>query len=174
MSFAPFFANAALPEQVKAGLTLGAHRPVTAGVCIRHAPASGLTGWLEMALSEVALGMIIGFTTQFVFEGMELAGTIVSFQFGFSLVNVIDPNSQVEVTVLSTLHDLDRRADISATRRTPLAAACHGHEFPDDSSGQPRLSTFPGGRLTQNFRRDVAHWRGDSFSDLYSPPCSPT
>jgi len=43
-------------------------------------------------------------TTQFVFDGMELAGQIIGFQFGFSLVNIIDPNSQVEVTVLSTFH----------------------------------------------------------------------
>jgi flagellar biosynthesis protein FliR len=106
MSFAPFFANAALPNQVKAGLTLVLTALLLPVYASGASPASGLTGWLEMALSEVALGMIIGFTTQFVFEGMELAGTIVSFQFGFSLVNVIDPNSQVEVTVLSTLHDL--------------------------------------------------------------------
>jgi len=44
--------------------------------------------------------------TQFVFEGMDIAGQIISFQFGFSLANVIDPNSQVEVTVLSTIHTL--------------------------------------------------------------------
>jgi flagellar biosynthetic protein FliR len=106
MSFAPFFANTALPNQVKAGLTLVLTALLLPVYASGAAPASGITNWLAMALSEVALGMIIGFTTQFVFEGMELAGTIVSFQFGFSLVNIIDPNSQVEVTVLSTLHDL--------------------------------------------------------------------
>ena len=31
---------------------------------------------------------------------------MIGFQFGFSLANVIDPNSQVEVTVLSTLQNL--------------------------------------------------------------------
>jgi flagellar biosynthesis protein FliR len=106
MSFAPFFANAALPGQVKAGLTLVLTVLLLPVYASGMPQDSGITGWLGMALSEVALGMIIGSTTQFVFEGMELAGTIVSFQFGFSLVNVIDPNSQVEVTVLSTLHDL--------------------------------------------------------------------
>ena len=117
MTFAPFFANAALPAPVKAGLTLvltALLLPVYAASSVASAaPAaasvaspSDITGWLMMALSEIALGMVIGFATQFVFEGMELAGQIASFQFGFSLVNVIDPNSQVEVTVLSTLHDL--------------------------------------------------------------------
>lgn len=116
MSFAPFFANAALPAPVKAGLTLAltalllpvyvSSSGASAAPSVSAAASSGIAGWLVMALSEIALGMVIGFATQFVFEGMELAGQIASFQFGFSLVNVIDPNSQVEVTVLSTLHDL--------------------------------------------------------------------
>ncbi len=113
MTFAPFFANAALPAPVKAGLTLvltalllPVYVSTSAAASASVASSSGITGWLMMALSEIALGMVIGFATQFVFEGMELAGQIASFQFGFSLVNVIDPNSQVEVTVLSTLHDL--------------------------------------------------------------------
>lgn len=113
MTFAPFFANAALPAPVKAGLTLvltallvPVYASTSAAAAASVVAPSGITGWLMMALSEIALGMVIGFATQFVFEGMELAGQIASFQFGFSLVNVIDPNSQVEVTVLSTLHDL--------------------------------------------------------------------
>jgi len=113
MTFAPFFANAALPAPVKAGLTLvltallvPVYASTSAAAAASVVAPSGITGWLMMALSEIALGMVLGFVTQFVFEGMELAGQIASFQFGFSLVNVIDPNSQVEVTVLSTLHDL--------------------------------------------------------------------
>ncbi|MGB8836586.1 MAG: flagellar biosynthetic protein FliR, partial [Candidatus Acidiferrales bacterium] len=66
--------------------------------------AAGAASWVAMALSEAVVGMMVGITTQFVFDGMELAGQVISFQFGFSLANVIDPNSQVDVTVLSTFH----------------------------------------------------------------------
>jgi len=105
MTFAPFFSNAALPRPVKGALTLvltALLMPVYASGAQPVATTAGR--WVVMALSEAALGMMAGFTTQFVFDGMELAGQIISFQFGFSLVNVIDPNSQVEVTVLSTFH----------------------------------------------------------------------
>ena len=106
MSVAPFFGNASLPNQVKAGLTF----VLTALLLPIYAPqmpaATATIGWFSMALSELAVGMLVGFATQFVFDGMALAGQIVSFQFGFSLVNVIDPNSQVDVTVLSTFYEL--------------------------------------------------------------------
>jgi flagellar biosynthetic protein FliR len=106
MSFAPFFANASLPPQVKAGLTLVLTALLFPVYASRTVPAATSVGqWLAMALSEVALGLMAGFTTQFVFDGVELAGQIVSFQFGFSLVNIIDPTSQVEVTVLSAFHE---------------------------------------------------------------------
>jgi flagellar biosynthesis protein FliR len=112
MTFAPFFGNAALPSSVKGGLTLmltmlllplyGAAGAAAAS----GAPAPSVTAWTGMALSEAALGLLMGFTTQFVFDGVELAGQVISFQFGFSLANVIDPNSQVQITVLSTFHTL--------------------------------------------------------------------
>lgn len=106
MTFAPFFGNAALPNQVKAILTLFLTvllLPVYMNAAWPDAPTFGT--WLVMAAGEAALGLMTGLATQFVFDGMELAGQIVGFQFGFSLVNVIDPNSQVEITVLSTFHE---------------------------------------------------------------------
>jgi flagellar biosynthesis protein FliR len=108
MWFAPFFSNASLPRTVKTGLTLALTvllLPVNA-VSAPNPVAGGVATWAAMVLSEVAFGLMAGFTTQFVFDGMVLAGQIIGFQFGFSLVNIIDPNSQVEITVLSTLHEL--------------------------------------------------------------------
>ena len=106
MTFAPFFGNAAVSNRVKAGLTIiltGLLFPVYAR---GNAPAAQTIGqWTGMAVGEAAVGLMTGITTQFVFDGMELAGQILGFQFGFSLVNVIDPNTQVQTTVLGTLHE---------------------------------------------------------------------
>ena len=107
MTFAPFFGNAAMPNAAKGTLALvltALLLPVYAAT--GSGPAPAVTTWIGMALSEAALGLMMGFTAQFVFDGVELAGQVISFQFGFSLANVIDPNSQVQVTVLSTFQTL--------------------------------------------------------------------
>jgi flagellar biosynthesis protein FliR len=107
MTFAPFFGNAALPNQVKAGLTLILTVLLLPVYASAAAPAAQSIGqWTVMALGEAAIGLMTGFTTQFVFDGMELAGQIIGFQFGFSLVNIIDPNTKVQTTVLGSFHEL--------------------------------------------------------------------
>jgi flagellar biosynthetic protein FliR len=105
MSFAPFFGNGAMPTAVKGFLTLALTALLLPVYTAAPWHAAGsISSWTGMALGEAVVGMMLGITTQFVFDGMELAGQIIGFQFGFSLVNVIDPNSNVETTVLSTYH----------------------------------------------------------------------
>lgn len=107
MTFAPFFGNAALPNQVKAALTLVLTVLLLPVYAAGNAVAAHSIGaWTAEALGEAAIGLMTGITTQFVFDGMELAGQILGFQFGFSLVNVIDPNTQVQTTVLGSFHEL--------------------------------------------------------------------
>jgi flagellar biosynthesis protein FliR len=107
MTFAPFFGNSSLPNTVKAALALGFTALLLPLYATAPAPVTtGIAGWMVMALGEAMIGLLMGITTQFVFDGMEIAGQVVSVQFGFSLANIIDPNSLVEVTVLSTLNTL--------------------------------------------------------------------
>jgi len=53
---------------------------------------------------ELMIGLGIGLTLELIFEGARFAGQILGFQFGYSLVNVIDPQSQVEISVLNFFH----------------------------------------------------------------------
>lgn len=105
MTFAPFFSNASIAPLVKAGFTAFVTFLLLPVYAAGPSPSSPAT-WLAMAFSEAALGLLMGLTTQFVIEGMILAGQVISFQFGFSLENIIDPNTSVEITVLATLHEL--------------------------------------------------------------------
>lgn len=108
MTFAPFFSQTSVSAPVKAALTVALTLLLLPLYATGNLPPATVSaaGWMGIALSEAALGLMAGFTTQFVFDGMVLAGQLVGFQFGFSLVNVIDPNSEVEITVLSSLHEL--------------------------------------------------------------------
>jgi flagellar biosynthetic protein FliR len=105
MVFAPFFASLSIPARVKAGLTVA----LTAFLYPVYAPRTlDLNGlnWCRVMAGEVMVGLILGLTLSFVFEGAEVAGQILGFQIGYSLVNVIDPQTQVDTPVLSTFHQL--------------------------------------------------------------------
>ena len=103
--FAPVFGGTAVSARIKAGLTLA----ITALLFpLLPTPAFGLdSSQLAMAmLGEAALGLLAGLSLQLVLEAAQLAGHVAGFQMGFSLVNVIDPQSEVDTPVLSVLHGL--------------------------------------------------------------------
>lgn len=105
MSFAPFLGNISTPTAVRAGFTLALTAllyPVTVVPRLALTPLA----WTRLALGEALLGIAMGLCVQFVFEGAQLAGQVSGFQFAFSLVNVIDPSTNVDTPVLSTFHQL--------------------------------------------------------------------
>jgi flagellar biosynthesis protein FliR len=105
MSFAPFIGDSSIPMRIKAVFTVA----ITALVypfCPVPTVALTLTGFTRVALSEVVLGIGVGLCLQFIFEGAVMAGQIGGFQFSFSLVNIIDPQTNVDTPVLSVFHQL--------------------------------------------------------------------
>ena len=105
MTFAPFLGSPVIPARIKAVFTL-ALTALLYSVC--PVPALVLTpeGWTRVALSELTLGLAIGLCLQFVLEAAQLAGQIAGFQFAFSLVNIIDPTTNVDTPVLAIFHQL--------------------------------------------------------------------
>jgi flagellar biosynthetic protein FliR len=103
MSFAPFIGASSIPARVKAVFTL-ALTALLYPICPIPQVALTVTGLARIALSEAVLGLGMGLCLQFVFEGAVLAGQLAGFQFSFSLVNIIDPTSNVDTPVLSVFH----------------------------------------------------------------------
>jgi flagellar biosynthetic protein FliR len=46
----------------------------------------------------------MGVATNIVFEAAQMAGQVLSVQMGYSLVNILDPSTQVESTVIAFFH----------------------------------------------------------------------
>lgn len=103
--FLPFFGSAAIPRQIKALLVLVLTAALYPVISI---PTQALTTFVvvRMALSETMLGLAMGLCLQFVFEAVQMAGQIGGFQLSFSLVNVIDPQTNVDTPVLANLEQL--------------------------------------------------------------------
>ncbi len=105
MSFAPFIGNASIPARIKAVFTL-AITALLYPICPVPQVALTVVGLTRLALGEAVLGLGIGLCLQFIFEGAIMAGQLGGFQFAFSLVNVIDPTTNVDTPVLSVFHQL--------------------------------------------------------------------
>jgi flagellar biosynthetic protein FliR len=103
MVFAPFFGSLAIPARVKVGLTVALTVLLYPVYAPRAFDFNGLN-WCRVVTGEVIVGLILGLTLSFVFEGAQVAGQILGFQLGYSLVNVIDPQTQVDTPVLSIFH----------------------------------------------------------------------
>lgn len=104
MVFAPFFGSPIIPAPVRAGLAVALS--VMLFPFLEGSIAPPPPGQLDFVLwlcRELLVGLVLGFVGQMFFGGLQLAGQIMGFQMGFSVVNVIDPQTQVETSVLSTL-----------------------------------------------------------------------
>jgi flagellar biosynthesis protein FliR len=102
---APFLGSAAVPARIKIGLAflltlfLAPLVPATPDL-----PASGLA---VLLLGEFAIGFLLGFTLQLIFEAGQIAGQVCGVQMGYSLASVVNPdNSQADSAVLSTFYEL--------------------------------------------------------------------
>lgn len=56
-----------------------------------------------LIVGEFLVGIALGFTIQVFFGTVQLAGQIIGFQMGFSMINVIDPQSGENISVLSQI-----------------------------------------------------------------------
>jgi flagellar biosynthetic protein FliR len=103
MLFAPFFGSAVIPPRIKVILVI-AITAVLYPVYSPHLHIVSLSNWPLLVASETVVGIAMGVATNAVFEGAAMAGQILSVQMGYSLVNILDPNTQVDSTVVSFFH----------------------------------------------------------------------
>ena len=103
MLFAPFFGSVAIPSRVKAILVL-ALTALLYPLASAKMPNMSIAQWPTMVFGELLIGLGIGVVTNLVFDGIQLAGQITSTQMGFSLINLLDPQTQVDSTVMAVFH----------------------------------------------------------------------
>lgn len=105
MSFAPFLGNVSIPARIKVAFTV-VLSALLYPICVVPPMDLSPWSWARLAFSETMLGLALGLCLQIVFESAQLAGQLAGFQLSFSLVNIIDPNTNVDTPVLSVFHQL--------------------------------------------------------------------
>jgi flagellar biosynthetic protein FliR len=104
--FDPLLGGRRVPFQAKVALAL-----VFAFMISQAVPGRGLSvdmGAVELAASiagEVMIGLSMGFMVRVVFAGIEMAGQVLGFQMGFSIVNVLDQTRDGQVSITGQFFD---------------------------------------------------------------------
>jgi flagellar biosynthetic protein FliR len=103
----PIVGSANVPRQVKVGLTISIAYIVLLTTDLPPVDLSISVWQLAIKLvGEVAIGLTIGFASQLIFTAVQLAGSIVGFQMGFAIVNVMDPATQSQVSITAQFQNI--------------------------------------------------------------------
>ncbi len=103
MLFAPFLGSAVIPARIKAVLVIVLTAVMYPTASARVAEVQ-VGQWPMLVITEMTIGVALGIATSLVFEAAQMAGQILSIQMGYSLVNILDPQTQVDTTVVSLFH----------------------------------------------------------------------
>jgi len=104
MVFAPIFSSQAIATRVKAVFLIASSillAPVVAAF-----PAARVELDVASIAGELAVGLLFGFLLSMLAEMLSFAGQVLGFQFSFSLVNLLDPNSSIQTPLLGQLFSL--------------------------------------------------------------------
>lgn len=137
MVFAPVFSSEAIPARIKAVFVLAITflvAPVVAGLPQAHAELGVMP-----VLGELTVGLLFGMTLSLLFEALGFAGQVLGFQFSFSLVNLLDPNSPVETPLLGQMFTLMGTLTVIATGLDRIVLAALLRTFATAPVGTVRL-----------------------------------
>jgi flagellar biosynthetic protein FliR len=106
MVAAPMFGHVLVPVRVRAGLAVVLAAVLTPAVPPVAEAATSVWALAGLAVVESAVGVALGLVAQFVFAGVQLGGQIAGNQMGFGLVNLIDPQTHAQVTIVAQWEQL--------------------------------------------------------------------
>ncbi|MGI5921891.1 MAG: flagellar biosynthetic protein FliR [Syntrophomonadaceae bacterium] len=104
---APVFASRQMPVRVKIPLILVLAATMAYFVPVKYAVSLTTPGTFAGALAvEIFVGYTIGFVAYIVFGAIQLAGQVMDMQMGFGIVNVVDPQSGMQIPLMGNLNYL--------------------------------------------------------------------
>jgi flagellar biosynthetic protein FliR len=97
----PILGDRSTPARIKAGLSLLITLLV---VPFLEKPAGVSEDVFSLGFKmggELFIGVVLGFAGRLLFEGIQMAGQLIGFQMGFSIVNIIDPVTSEQVSIIA-------------------------------------------------------------------------
>jgi flagellar biosynthesis protein FliR len=104
----PVFGYTQVPGRVK--ITLGLVLTLLLIPVLEIDPSSyanlSFFSWAGLVFEQVAIGVFFGFIANFIFMAIQLSGQIIGMQMGFGIVNVLDPESGLQVSTIGQMKNM--------------------------------------------------------------------
>jgi len=99
---APLFGDKLVPNKLRISLGLLIALILTPVIHLNPwSYAPGLFIFLYLVVSELLIGLILGFAAKLLFAGVQLSGQLIGYQMGFAVANVLDPVSGSQVSLFA-------------------------------------------------------------------------
>jgi len=99
----PVISDQTVPARFKAALSILITMIVFPLVLskIPEPPQMQAVVFMYRMVGEVLIGVTIGFVARLIFTGIQMAGSLIGFQMGFAIANVIDPLTSDQVSIIA-------------------------------------------------------------------------
>lgn len=103
----PIFTNSQAAFRLRLGLAVALTLLLFPVLDLSLAPAQKTPAGLGLLVfRETLLGLLLGFVTQLIFFAVQLGGTVVGYQMGFAAANILDPQHQQQIPLLSQFQNV--------------------------------------------------------------------
>ena len=105
--FFPILGSPQVPGRIKIGLILFVS--IAVFPVVRATPMHDPKGLFELVVSlfsEITIGLAVAYSARLMFTAVQIAGTVVDFQMGFGVVNVIDPQTETQVSITAQFQNI--------------------------------------------------------------------
>ena len=105
--FMPILGSSQAPQMMKIGLIL--FFSLSIFPLVQNQPMPQPQGMFELSIylfSEITVGLAIAYVARLLFTAVQVAGTVVDFQMGFGVVNVIDPQTESQVSITAQFQNI--------------------------------------------------------------------
>lgn len=101
ISTAPIYGDSNIPTQIKVAITLVLALVLYPVVPTFSIPLDNVSFYLSLVAGELLIGLVLGMVGRLLFAAVQLAGEMAGVQMGLGMANVIDPQSEQQISIIA-------------------------------------------------------------------------
>ena len=102
----PFIGGRSVPVQIRVGIALILAFVIAPTLGITEPLPPSIVGIVFALSKEFVVGIMIGLTAKLVFSSFEMAGQLAGMQMGYSMANVLDPQTSSQLSVMAQFYNI--------------------------------------------------------------------